>query len=136
MITSALRINLQPSSLYCRLMMVLYLLTGMALYTSAMPWWMKGAFAFLLIGQLLTILRQKKPHPELQSLNYREPIWQLNDSKVDEYTELRCLFNLGFCQIYTLKNEAGKKRKLLIFQDQLSKKDQRALNILLFIQST
>lgn len=128
---STCTIRFAKSGDYLRLLLCIYSCALLAFFQSSFPLIFKMlAFIFLLL-LFIQIARNPLPNLHYPLLSYRGGLWLLEDKKgqVHSFDSLRIVFDTGLFSLLEFKAE--KKRKLLvIFTDQISKKEQRFLNIL------
>lgn len=85
----------------------------------------------VLIVSFTLIVRSKIPVPEYRQLSYHKTYWLLHDIHEQEirYEQAHISFDAGLFILLTLTGESLSK-KLVIFVDQLSGSQYRALNVI------
>lgn len=100
------------------------------LYYSAWPWFLKLPGFFLLLFLFLRIKATSIPG-SCSLLVHTNSNWQLHDvhGQQKTYTKMRVVMSAGLFFLVEFSHE--KQRKLVvIFSDQISKKDFRLLNVI------
>ncbi len=125
---SGLTIPLGKSSHYLRLVYLLHAFALVVLFNSALPWSVMAGFGVILICSVVLIARSKTPMPACKQLDYYVTHWLLHDmhGQSTRFERAFISFDAGLFILLTLSGMQS-TRKLVIFTDQLSSFQYRAL---------
>ena len=128
---SGFTITLGKSNHYVRLASVLHMFGVVALLNSSLPSLVILSMLIMLIASMIHIGRRGIPVPAFSKLTYHTQYWLLHGVMGQETRyERACIeFDAGLFFLLTLSNE-GDKRKLVLFNDQLTTAQYSALNII------
>lgn len=103
----------------------------LVLFNSALPWPILISMLLVLILSFMHILRCKVPVPAFSKLSYHTNYWLLyrSDGEMIRYEQVHIGFDAGLFILLILTNENSQK-KLVVFNDQLTMFQRRALNII------
>jgi hypothetical protein len=116
---------------YLRVASLIYCSSLVVLYYSACFFAGKIIIGTLLVLQLIRIINNPRPNPNYSMLSYNKTAWLLHDNQDQQssYDRLRVVINTDLFVLVELSTK--KHRKLIvIFSDQLTENNYRALSIL------
>ena len=124
-------ITLGKSKYYLRLACLLHIFAGVVLYNSSIPIFCQICLSMVLAVSLIRIARSRLPMPAYNQISRCSNYWLLH--RVDEqdirYEQAHLSFDAGLFVLLKLTNNTTSKT-LVIFLDQLSSLEYRALNVL------
>jgi len=128
---SGLTITFGKSSYYLRLTYLLHGFAVVALLKSSLPIYAEIGMVFILMVSITQIVRNKTPLPAYTQLSYHMTHWLLHDihGQSMRYEQAHISFDAGLFMLLTLTSESS-ARKLVVFRDQLSDAQYRALNVI------
>jgi hypothetical protein len=128
---SSFTITLGKSNHYLRLVYLIYVFAVVVLWHSSLPLFVMICMLLILIMSLRQIVQSKTPVPEYRQLSYHKNYWLLHDIHEQEtkYEQAHISFDAGLFILLSLTDEIASK-KLVIFVDQLSPFQYRALNVI------
>lgn len=124
-----LTIDLNSSTDYRRLSILLSLLTLISLYVATLPASLWLILSFGVLIALWPILKMSKPHPKLQQVALHEKQWILRfcDGSSVRYERLKICVDTGFFLGLHFSG-INKPRLIAVFYDQISLDELRQLN--------
>jgi len=124
-------ITLGKSNNYLRMACLIHVFAIVVLWHSSLPIYVIICMLLVLIVSLTLIARSKIPVPEYNQLSYHKSYWLLHDIHEQEirYEQAHISFDAGLFILLALTGESPSK-KLVIFVDQLSTSQYRALNVI------
>lgn len=128
---SKCNITLSKSTLYLRLISLIYGFTALMLINSQLNWLVKSIFLIYLLCHLFTIIYNPKPHANLKELNFLQDKWRLvnAENETSYYKAQRVMLNTGLFFLLELSNESERK-VVIIFSDQITSEDYRLLRLI------
>ena len=133
LLSSELLVKPETSRFYCRLALILYLLSIVLIVNTSIYWVFKLVLIVLIVTQYKSDLRYQKPHSTLLAIRYSLKSWNLlmKNGQEHVYDEAKILI---FNELFQLINfsSANKNKLIILFNDQLSKQQLRLLHLKTF----
>ncbi|WP_419418709.1 protein YgfX [Legionella sp. D16C41] len=124
-------IELNKSTIYLRLSVIVYSFSAYMVLNSQLWWFIKSSLVFYLIITLISIYANPIPYSYVIKLFFSNNEWFLNNQFSDEirYQKHKIILDCGL--FFLLKLISYEKNKvLIIFSDQLTNNDYRALKLI------
>lgn len=133
---SGMTITLGKSNNYWRIACLIHLFAIVVLFNSSFPMLLLMMMSIVWMVSMTVIARTKIPVPAFSKLSYHLNYWILHSKFGDQirYKQARISFDAGLFFLLTLSREDSQK-KLVIFNDQLTPDQYRALNVISKITS-
>ncbi len=124
-------ITLGKSKYYLRLACLLHVFAGVVLYNSSIPVFCQICLSMVLAVSLIRIARSRLPMAAYNQISRRSNYWLLHgvDEQDIRYEQAQISFDAGLFFLLKLTNN-NRLKTLVIFIDQLSSSEYRALNVL------
>ena len=129
--SSNIIISLGKSKDYLRSAVLLHIFSAIVLFKSSWPMMIKLGLCACLIVLLIHILRTRRPYSDSYELSHQKGYWLLHSRKSEssKHEKLEITFEGGIFFLLTFTGISPKKT-MLIFYDQISSSDHRALMLL------
>ena len=124
-------ITLGKSNNYLRLACLIHVFALVVVWNSSLPISIMLSMLLVLIGSFISIARNRVPVPSYDKLSYHINHWLLHDihGQAYKYEQAQLSFDAGLFFLLSLISETSTK-KLIIFTDQLTTAQHRALNVI------
>ena len=128
---SSFTITLGKSYHYLRMTSLLHVFAVFVLFNSSLPMWLLISMLLIVLLSIIHIARSRRPEPAYYQLSYHKKYWLLHgiDGQRIPYEQVHISFDAGLFVLLTLTGEKTSK-KLVVFTDQLSTFQYRALHII------
>ncbi len=128
---SSFTITLGKSNDYLRVVCLIHVFGLVVLFNSALPWPIMMGMLLVLITSGVHQVVSKVPVPAFSKLSYHTHYWLLHPLQGVgvRYEQMRIAFDGGLFLLLTLTNE-GSHKKIVIFNDQLTDDQRRALHVI------
>jgi hypothetical protein len=123
------RIILNESRDYKHLTIKVYVLTGIALFYSSLPWIIVIILWTVLLLQLRKVWIFPRPTININTISIKNESWLLHDNIIGEveYEEAISLIDTALFQLIAFSDATKARKLMLLFNDQLKTKDLYAL---------
>lgn len=134
---SSFTITLGKSNHYLRIACLIHVFAMVVLSQSSLSIYTLSCMLLIICVFFVHIVRSKTPVPAYTQLSYHQTYWLLHDShqRSVSYEQVCISFDAGLFILLTLTTENISK-KLVVFTDQLSDAQYRALNVIGKTRST
>lgn len=124
-------ITLGKSSTYLKLVCLIHVFAVVVLWNSSLPLYILIIMMLILLVSFILIAYSRVPVPAFNQLSYHKNYWLLHDvyGHTIKYEQAHISFDAGLFVLLTLTGEDASK-KLVIFADQLTTSQHRALNVI------
>lgn len=124
-------IRFNQSKDYFRLALGIHLFAIISLYYLHFPAVYFIISCCLLSWPLITIARNKMPHPEHHTLSYHSQFWLLHAEGGQEmkYEKMQIRLDTGFFMLIVLDG-INRRRQMVVFHDQITQDECRLLHII------
>lgn len=102
-------------------MLILTGLAGYWIYQSSLPWLSKP----ILFISLLVLLDFKRPHPDLQRIEYDKGWSLIFDRQTKQYERWQLVLNTPWAYLLRFQSSTDRDRLLMIFKDQITESQWR-----------
>lgn len=125
-----LTIKFSPSADYRRVVWVLTIWAIAAMYYVHLPWGCRLGLGLSMVWGLISITRNPRPYPKLQSLSFQQGHWVITQcNRMETYNKIRICVDSGFFLLgYFSGNTLQKSRFLVIFHDQIKAEQRKILH--------
>jgi hypothetical protein len=127
-----LSITPRRSTDYCRLVWVVTLWAGIWVYYSSIPGWLGLLLDVCMAWSLWKVHNNPRPYPTLPTLMFQKEEWLIKERDLTStYKKIRICADTGFfLLLHFSESTQAKPRWLVVFYDQLTEQERRALHII------
>lgn len=130
LLSSEIAIKLQKSSVYLRLVIVLYLLSTVLIVHSSLYLLIKLVLIFLILIQLKSDFIHQAPNQDIVEIKHRMGKWilEMRDGNTHAYEQACILIHNPLFQLLKL-SDTNKSKFLILFNDQIPTAQLRLLHL-------